>query len=77
MGAYDYSGSPVPDARVLAAMHAASPIAHLAGGAAAASPGAAAPPPLLLLLGLKDRRVPSSQGVELLHAARAAGIKAR
>jgi hypothetical protein len=33
--------------------------------------------PLLLVLGLKDKRVPASQGVEYLHVARAQGLNVR
>jgi acylaminoacyl-peptidase len=75
VGAYDYGSNQPPTAAALAAMHRASPIRHLVPPPGSDRGSVAAP--LLLLLGLKDRRVPASQGIEYLHAARAQGVTAR
>lgn len=75
VGAYDFGGNPPPTPAALVAMAAVSPIRHLVPAAAGTAPALRAP--VLLLLGLKDKRVPASQGIEFLHSARAAGVTAR
>ena len=59
----------VPTAEAVARMYAASPIAHVAAGRVTA--------PTLILLGLKDKRVPPSQGIEYFHALKGAGLATR
>ena len=54
-------------AAALAAMQAASPIAHVDAVTA----------PVLLMLGARDRRVPPSNGMQYYHALRARGKPAR
>eukprot|EP00592_Proboscia_alata_P026986 CAMPEP_0194445240 /NCGR_PEP_ID=MMETSP0176-20130528/127743_1 /TAXON_ID=216777 /ORGANISM="Proboscia alata, Strain PI-D3" /LENGTH=986 /DNA_ID=CAMNT_0039271763 /DNA_START=29 /DNA_END=2989 /DNA_ORIENTATION=+ len=60
-GSYDYTKFQPPTADQLQAMHAASPVAHLHKVTA----------PTLIALGLSDKRVPPSQGLEYYHALRA------
>lgn len=57
---------PTLDADKLVALFSASPIAHVQHLRVAETP-------ILLMLGLKDRRVPPSQGLEWWHALRAGG----
>ncbi len=54
----------------LAAMHACSPMAHVANVRVCGDGGHHATP-VLLMLGMKDRRVPPSQGLAWWHALRA------
>ena len=82
IGSYDYDRHAVPPTDSLATMYAASPIRYLvARRVQQSAEGSIVPqPPLcptLLLLGLKDRRVPASQGIEYLHAAKGRGVDAR
>jgi acylaminoacyl-peptidase len=56
-----------PSAAALAAMQAASPVAHLD----------AVRTPVLMLLGAKDRRVPPSNGLAYAHALRERGVPCR
>ena len=63
---------PALDAEKLVALFNASPIAHVRHLSAMERGGDGAKgTPILLLLGLKDRRVPPSQGLEWWHALRA------
>ena len=55
--------SDAPPASMLERLQAASPIAHVEAVTA----------PCLFLLGEKDRRVPMSNGLQFMHALRAAG----
>eukprot|EP00930_Biecheleria_cincta_P031241 TRINITY_DN21699_c0_g2_i1.p1 TRINITY_DN21699_c0_g2~~TRINITY_DN21699_c0_g2_i1.p1 ORF type:complete len:745 (+),score=74.49 TRINITY_DN21699_c0_g2_i1:72-2306(+) len=57
----------VADAATLSAMWAKSPMAHVSKVKA----------PTLVALGMKDRRVPPSQGMEYYHALRASGVVTR
>jgi acylaminoacyl-peptidase len=58
---------PIPSADLLARLLAASPIAHVSKVVA----------PVLFTLGMKDKRVPASQGIEFNYALRARGIPTR
>jgi acylaminoacyl-peptidase len=63
-GSYDFATHRTPTAEELGRMHDASPIAHID----------AMRTPTLVCLGLKDRRVPPSQGIEYYHLLRARGV---
>lgn len=58
---------PIADAAALARMAAVSPIQYIDNITA----------PTLLTLGMKDRRVPASQGVEMYYALKARGVTTR
>ena len=64
---YDFSRYGVSSADVLATMLAASPVVYID----------AVKTPTLMCLGLKDRRVPASQGIEYYHLLKARGIPAK
>jgi len=61
IGHYDFSGFRTPTKEELCIMWDRSPIAHLKNAIA----------PTLIGLGMKDKRVPPSQGIEYYHALRA------
>lgn len=63
-GTYDFSRFSGPSRQELEQMWESSPIAYLANVKA----------PTLVALGMKDRRVPPSQGLEYYHALRAKGV---
>ncbi|EJK69297.1 hypothetical protein THAOC_09459 [Thalassiosira oceanica] len=63
-GTYDFSRFSGPSRQELEKMWESSPIAYLANVKA----------PTLVALGMKDRRVPPSQGLEYYHALRAKGV---
>ncbi|CAK0906624.1 unnamed protein product, partial [Prorocentrum cordatum] len=68
VGRYDFQeGTTMADSEVLGALWRASPCAHVGR----------AKTPTLVALGMKDRRVPPSQGLEYYHALRARGVPAR
>ncbi len=64
---YDFSSYNPATAEALANMLAASPVAHIDKVKTAT----------LLALGLKDRRVPASQGIEYYHLLKARGVPAK
>ena len=64
---YDFSRYGFSSADVLATMLAASPVVYID----------AVKTPTLMCLGLKDRRVPASQGIEYYHLLKARGIPAK
>ena len=66
-GSYDWTGFRPPRRDELGPMHDASPAAHVDGVRA----------PTLVALGMADRRVPPSQGLEFYHALRSRGIPTR
>ena len=61
---YNFSDFKTPSREELGAMWDKSPIAHFQHVKA----------PTLIGLGMKDRRVPPSQGIEYYHALRAKGV---
>ena len=66
--AYDFNGAcVVPSETQLAAMMHCSPVRHV--GAVRA--------PTLICIGLRDRRVPPSQGIEYYHLLRSRGVVTR
>ena len=64
VGSYDWEKYRGPDREELGAMWDASPIAHINNVKA----------PTLVALGMSDRRVPPSQGLEYYHSLRSKGI---
>lgn len=64
---YDFSDFREPSKEELGAMWDRSPVAHLGRATA----------PTLIALGMRDRRVPPSQGLEYYHALRARGVPTR
>jgi len=64
---YDFSAYKPVTAQVLASMLASSPVAHID----------AVKTPTLIALGAKDRRVPSSQGLDFFHMLKARGVPAK
>lgn len=66
-GSYSSRDSSLPVASDLKAMYECSPIAHASRITA----------PVLFTLGLKDRRVPASQGMELYYYLKARGVPTR
>lgn len=64
VGSYDWTKYRGPDREELGAMWDASPIAHIKNVKA----------PTLVALGMSDRRVPPSQGLEYYHSLRSKGI---
>ena len=64
VGSYDWTKYRGPDREELGAMWDASPIAHVNNVRA----------PTLVALGMSDRRVPPSQGLEYYHSLRSKGI---
>ena len=66
-GSYDWTGFRPPRRDELGPMHDASPATHVDGVRA----------PTLVALGMADRRVPPSQGLEFYHALRSRGIPTR
>lgn len=67
LGSYDFTQGRAPSATELTAMWQRSPCAHAATVRA----------PTLIALGLKDRRVPPSQGMEYYHSLRSRGVPTR
>ncbi|KAL7543890.1 hypothetical protein ACHAXR_013330 [Thalassiosira sp. AJA248-18] len=64
VGHYNFSNFSAPSKEELGVMWDKSPIAHIENATA----------PTLIGLGMKDRRVPPSQGIEFYHALRAMGV---
>lgn len=64
---YDFSTFNTPSSHELDQMLKKSPVSHVNNIIT----------PTLICLGLKDRRVPSSQGLELYHLLRARGVVSR
>lgn len=67
LGKYDFSNFRGPDADELQIMYAKSPIVHVSK----------VKTPTLVALGMEDLRVPPSQGMELFHALKSAGVETR
>jgi acylaminoacyl-peptidase len=66
-GSFDFDSYKVPSESALCAMRAASPIAYIDNVRT----------PTMICLGLKDRRVPPSQGLEYFHLLRAKNVPSR
>lgn len=66
-GRYKWDSFRPPTAEELRVMWEASPVRHVGGVCA----------PTLIALGLRDRRVPASQGLEWYHALKSSGVEAR
>ena len=66
-GSYDWAQCVPPTGEQLRRMWAASPAAHVPAMVA----------PTMIALGMADRRVPPSQGLELFHSLRAKGVPVR
>jgi len=67
LGAYDFGAARPPDAEQLAAMWRRSPCSHVDRISA----------PTLIALGMSDRRVPPSQGMEMYYALRSRRVPTR
>ncbi|KAL3932382.1 MAG: hypothetical protein SGBAC_010873 [Bacillariaceae sp.] len=64
LGKYDFTKFRGPDSDELQTMYATSPIVHVSK----------VKTPTLMALGMKDLRVPPSQGMEMFHALQSAGV---
>ncbi len=67
LGTYRYGTHDIPTKEQLGKLFEASPVAHVSSARA----------PTLVLLGLKDRRVPPTQGVEWHHTLKGRGVVTR
>jgi len=67
IGSFDFTSPIPPTADMLSTMWSKSPCAHVSN----------VKTPTLLALGMKDQRVPPSQGIEFYHALKAKGVHVR